>query len=65
MTLLDWLRRLGIFRYGHEAGVYHNAKERPINFQMPGVFDAEKDVIDFNKPAEQTSPLKPKKPQGQ
>lgn len=57
MTLLDWLRKLGILRYGSVAGVYHNAKERPINFQMPGVFDEEKDVINLNKPAEQKPPL--------
>jgi len=49
MTLIDWLRKLGILRFGAEAAVYRNAKERPLSFQMDGVFDSEKDVIDFSK----------------
>lgn len=54
MKLIDWLRKLGILRFGAEAGVYRNAKERPLSFQMDGVFDSEKDVIDFSK--KKTSP---------
>jgi hypothetical protein len=49
MKLIDWLRKLGILRFGGEAAVYRNAKGRPISFQMDGVFDSEKDVIDFSK----------------
>lgn len=49
MTLIDWLRRLGILRFGCESGVYHNAKERPVSFQMDGLFNSEKDVIDLDK----------------
>ena len=49
MKLLDWLRRLGILRFGAEAAVYHNAKERPMSLQMDGVFDSKKDVIDLNE----------------
>jgi hypothetical protein len=52
MTFLDWLRRLGIVRFGAEAAVYHNAKERPISMQESGVFNSEKDVIDLNKKKE-------------
>jgi hypothetical protein len=29
--------------------VYRNAKERPISFQMDGVFNSKKDVIDLGK----------------
>lgn len=52
MTFLDWLRRLGIVRFGAEAAVYHNAKERPISLQESGVFNSKKDVIDLNKKKE-------------
>lgn len=49
MKLLDWLRRLGIFRFGAEAGTYRNARERPISLQMDDVFDAKKDVINLDE----------------
>lgn len=51
-TLLKWLRKLGIYRSGATAAVYHNAIERPVEFQMEGVFDASKDLVtkeDFRK----------------
>jgi hypothetical protein len=58
MTLIDWLRRLGILRFGSESGVYHNAKERPASFQMDGVFNSEKDVINLDKrPAPPNHPV--------
>jgi hypothetical protein len=61
MKLIDWLRRLGILRFGVEGGVYHNAKERPMSLQMDGVFNSRKDVIDLNGKAEpNTPPDKPK-----
>ena len=49
MKLLDWLRRLGILRFGAEAAVYHNAKERPMSMQMDNVFDSKKDVINLDE----------------
>lgn len=52
MNLLDWLKRLGILRYGAEKAVYHNAAERPASFMMDGVYDSKKDVIDLNKKSE-------------
>jgi hypothetical protein len=45
MTLLDILRKLGILRYGTQAGVYTNAADRPMSLQMDGVFDPEKDLV--------------------
>jgi len=45
MTLLDVLRKLGILRFGGEAGVYTNAAERPTSLQMDGVFDSKKDLV--------------------
>jgi hypothetical protein len=45
MTLLDILRKLGIVRFGGEAGVYTNAAERPTSLQMDGVFDSRKDLV--------------------
>ena len=49
MKLIEWLRKLGILRFGGEAAVYHNAKDRPLSFQMDGILDSEKDVIKFGK----------------
>lgn len=62
MSLMDVLRKLGIVRMGAVSGTYRNAKERPIELQMDGVFDAKKDLI--NSPAEQKKappPLPPSK----
>ena len=60
MKLIDWLRKLGILRFGAEAGVYRNAKERPMSFQMDDVFNSEKDVINLNRKTDQNTP--PNKP---
>lgn len=49
MKVIDWLRKLGILRFGGEAGVYRNAKERPLSFQSDDVFDSKKDVIKVGK----------------
>ncbi len=45
---------------GATGGTYHNAKERPIELQMDGVFNAEKDLINKKKPT-QPPPMPPKK----
>jgi hypothetical protein len=45
MKVLDVLRKLGIVRFGAKAAVYHNAQERPTEFMMDDVFDAEKDLV--------------------
>ena len=45
MKILDVLRKLGIVRFGAKAAVYHNAQERPTEFMMDDVFDAEKDLV--------------------
>ena len=45
MSLLDILRKLGILRFGGEAGVYTNAADRPTSLQMDGVFDEKKEVL--------------------
>jgi hypothetical protein len=45
MALLDILRKLGIVRFGGEAGVYKNAAERPTSLQMDGVYDPKKDLV--------------------
>ena len=49
MSLIDWLRKLGILRFGAEGAVYHHAKERPLSMQQDGVFNSEKDVVHFGK----------------
>lgn len=45
MTLLEWLRKLGIVRWGGTAAVYHNAVERPLELQQPDIFNAERDLL--------------------
>jgi hypothetical protein len=45
VKLLDVLRKLGIVRYGAKAAVYRSAKDRPVEFMMDDVFDAEKDLV--------------------
>jgi len=45
MTLLQWLSKLGILRWGGTAAVYRNANERPIELQEPGVFNAARDLV--------------------
>lgn len=49
MRLIEWLRKLGILRFGGEAAVYRSAKDRPLSFQMDDVFDSNKDVVDLGK----------------
>ncbi|MDD4353508.1 MAG: hypothetical protein PHN56_03560 [Candidatus Nanoarchaeia archaeon] len=49
MGLLDILKKLGILRYGSTKATYKNAKERPIELQESGVFNAKKDLINIKK----------------
>jgi hypothetical protein len=49
MSLLDILRKLGILRYGATKATYTNAKERPAELMMNGVFNADKDLINAKK----------------
>jgi len=45
MKILDVLRKLGILRYGVKTGTYTSMKDRPAEFFMEGVFNAEKDLV--------------------
>lgn len=45
MKLLDILRKLGILRYGAQAGVYTSAADRPSSFMMDNVYDEKKDLV--------------------
>ena len=56
MKLIDWLRKLGILRFGTETGVYRNAKDRPMSLQMNDVFNSPKDVIDLDGKTEPDTP---------
>ncbi len=44
MKFSDILRKLGILRYGAKAGTYTSGRDRPAEFMMDGVYDAEKDL---------------------
>lgn len=44
MKILDLLAKLGILRYGAKSAVYTNAKERPIEFMLDDVYNAERDL---------------------
>lgn len=45
MGFMDFLRKIGVFRSGAVSGTYTNAKERPTELQMEGVYDAKKDLV--------------------
>ena len=45
MTLIQWLRKLGILRYGTCSGTYRNGKDRPTELLMDDVYDAKKDLV--------------------
>jgi hypothetical protein len=45
MKILDVLRKLGIWRYGTKTATYAGMKDRPAEFFMDGVFNADKDLI--------------------
>jgi hypothetical protein len=45
MKILDVLRKTGILRYGTKTATYTSMKDRPAEFFMDGVFNAEKDLI--------------------
>lgn len=44
MKTMDWLRKLGIVRYGVKTGTYTSGKDRPIELMMDDVYDAKKDL---------------------
>lgn len=50
MKFIDWLRKLGILRFGSESAVYHNAKERPLSLQQSDIFNSKKDVLFSDQP---------------
>lgn len=58
MSLMDTLRKLGIVRFGTKAATYRNATERPTEFMMDDVGNAEKEVINLNAPGK-SAPTKP------
>jgi len=62
MTILEWLRKLGILRFGAEAAIYRNAADRPLSLQAPAVFDSERDVWNMSPKAEPTPPREPQPP---
>ena len=49
MAKKDSLRKLGIMRSGATSGTYKNAKERPTELQMDGVYDTERDLVGGDK----------------
>ncbi|OGR28909.1 MAG: hypothetical protein A2139_07180 [Desulfobacca sp. RBG_16_60_12] len=45
MKIADVLRKLGILRYGVKTGTYTGMKDRPAEFFMEGVYNADKDLV--------------------
>jgi len=58
MKILDVLRKLGILRYGAKAGTYTSMKDRPAEFFMEGVFNAEKDLVNQEDVKKATAAVK-------
>ena len=44
MSLMYWLRKLGILRFGTYKGTYTSAKDMPDELFMDDVYDSEKDL---------------------
>ncbi len=61
MKFLDLLAKLGILRYGAKAAVYRSAKDRPAEFMMDGVFNAERDLVNSPKPGKAETKVTPPK----
>ncbi|MBI4173419.1 MAG: hypothetical protein HY519_01745 [Candidatus Aenigmarchaeota archaeon] len=47
MGIVDWLRKLGIFRSGVVAKKYTSGRDKPIELISEDVFDGKKDIM-FN-----------------
>ena len=63
MKFLDVLAKLGIFRFGTKAAVYKSGTDRPPEFMMDGVYNADRDLTtreDFAKVA-RAARAKPRK----
>jgi hypothetical protein len=58
VNINQFLRKSGIFRSGAVAGTYKNAKERPTELMMDGVYNADTDLIN-SKQSNQTEPEQP------
>ncbi|WP_346894362.1 hypothetical protein [uncultured Roseibium sp.] len=52
MKILDLLAKLGILRFGVKSGTYHSGKDRPAEFLVDGVYDAEKRPDTCGRPEE-------------
>lgn len=44
MKILDLLAKLGILRVGAKAATYRSGKDRPAEFLMDDVYDADRDL---------------------
>ena len=50
MKFMDLLAKLGILRFGTKAAVYKSGTERPAEFMMDDVLNAERDLVNRPKP---------------
>ena len=50
MKLMDLLAKLGIWRFGTKAAVYKSGADRPAEFMMDGVYNADRDLVKPPKP---------------
>jgi hypothetical protein len=58
MKITEVLRKLGILRYGVKPGTYTGMKDRPAEFFMEGVFNAEKDLVNREDVKKATAAVK-------
>ena len=56
MNITDWLRKLGILRHGAVKATYRGGRERPEEFMMDNVFDADKDLLRKGPPGQKPPP---------
>ena len=58
MKVRDVLRKLGIWRYGTKTATYTGMTDRPAEFMMDGVFNAEKDLLNREDVEKATAAVK-------
>lgn len=49
MSIIDWLRKLGILRFGTKSYTYTSGKDMPTEALMDDVYDPKKDLVSSNE----------------
>ncbi len=58
MSMIDWLRKLGILRFGTKSYTYTSGKDMPAEALMDDVYDTKKDLLFDRKSSSKTKQKK-------